>query len=426
MPTRTMFLGVVAIVAAIAGITAASGSAAHFAGKAGAATSYHHHCYGLYPGGLGGEYAISYAPGCYGHDETDIAPNQTTSGTASNITWTFYLPKDGGSMSLLDLGPTFWLGVQVADSHSLGAQAFQELQFYPDMSLASQASTPGSTSGCTPDGGFNVTKTVGKWGICSPTWAVNPSTYEEYAAFNGMVQKSGSPGTPFVMNSGDKIRVHIFKGSQSGNPVNVAVSDLTLGTSAAALVLNSGSYKSDHDGTLTTTAGANRATTNYLYWGGEQEPPMSLSWEIGHPNLFTYPLAPECVPGMFNCYSYNVTSGWQATTPLKIVGAHFTVGSTNYNPTSWTTVDTQGGSEEDILWCGVYNNSLSNGFCTFPWYSLVSGPAIAFGGQYSGTTNSYTKYNQWAKTPTCADTEYSTTFKYYCATTLQSGTPIGP
>lgn len=426
MPTRTTLLKVLAVAAAMAGIAAAPASASF--PVPGQAVSYSHHCYGLYPGKVGGYNKVAYAPGCYGHDEPDIAPNQTTSGTTSNVTWTFYLPKDG-SVSVASLGPTFWLGVEVADSHSLAGQAFQEIQFYPDSVLAGQGTTPGSTSGCTPDGGFNVSSSPGHWTICSPTWAVNPSTFQEYAAFNGMVRNSASPTTAFVMNSGDKISVHIFKGSQTGTPVNVVVSDLTLGKTAATLVTTAGAYNSAHDGTLTTVGGANNARTNYLYWGGDQEPPFSLAWEIGHPNFYAYPRAPACYPGMFNCYSYNVGSGWQSTTPLRIVGTHFTIGSTTYSPTSWTTSDGQGGSEEDILYCGSVNNPYGGGFCTFPWYSKMTLPAttipaIAFGGWYNGVTNPYNTWGQFTLTPTCSDTQYGA-FLRYCATTLQTGTPIG-
>lgn len=414
--SRNRFLTLLAVVVVVLGATAAPGSAA----------TYRHHCFGLYPGG-GSYYKINYAAGCYGHDEPDIAPIQSTSGTTSNITWTFYLPKDGTGMSVLSLGPTFWLGTEVTDSASLGGQAFQELQFYPDETLASQATTPTLNSGCGPGGVYNPISSPGKWTICSPTWAVDPNSFDEYAAFNGMVQNASSPGAAFTMNSGDKIQAHIFKGSQSGNPVNVVVKDLTLGTTSATLVLNAGSYKVDTDGPLTTVGGANTAT-NFLYWGGTQAPPFSISWEIGHPNIFTYPLAPACYPGMFNCYSYNVGGGWQKTTPIKIVGLHFTVGSTTYKPQSWETTDGQGGSQEDIDYCGSYNNSLGGGFCTFPWYSQngasgASGTSIEFGGTYSGVTNGYGAYTQYARTPLCSGPFGADTV--FCAHTVVSGSPIG-
>jgi len=309
---------------------------------------------------------------------------------------------------VIDVGPTFWFGAALKDSHSLDSQAFEELQFYPDSTLAA--------SGCASNGGFTVTSTPNKYTVCSPVWAVNPSSFVEYAAFNGMVTTTGSTTQPFVMTGGDSITVHYFKGTQTGAPFNITVTDNTTSTSATTLVLDAGTGKSDPDGTLSPLAGAN-TTSNFMKWGAVQQAPLSLSWEIGHPNIYKYNVS-ECVPGQaFDCYSYNVTNGWLPITPLRITSAQ--LNNKTANPTSWTTTDSQGGSAEDVRWCGSYNAAGSGGSCTFPWYTYNgTASAIEFGGSFTGTTDAYNTYHQFATTTLCSGGTI------YCATTLSPKPPI--
>lgn len=416
MTSKRVFLLAVALAAAAAFAIAAGPSSA---------ATYTRHCFAKYPGGADGyfhtgkgEVQIQYPDNCYGHDEPDISPVSTAANSASNVTWTFVLPKDGTTRSVLDLGPTFWAGANLVDNKSLGNQAFEELQFYPDFTLHSQDGS--GAEGCGPDGSFNGTHTVGKWTICSPSWAVDPITFNEYAAFNGMVTKAGSTTLPFVMSSGDKITVSYTKGAQTGTPFNIKVTDNTTKTTATTLVLNAGAGKSDPDGPLGPVAGAN-TIANHLYWSGLAAP-LSISWEIGHPNFFTYPAAPQCVQGMFNCYSYNVTNGWLKTTPLKITSAKFN--SNTVTPKSWAVGDSYGAWYYDVAYCGVYNNPLGNGFCTFPWYTYNStANAIEFGGSYAGTASAFNTYKQFGTTYSC-NTNGGPGTQYLCATTLVPNPPI--
>ena len=84
---------------------------------------------------------------------------------------------------------------------------------------------------------------------------------------------------------------------------------------------------------------------------------------------------------------------------------------------SWSTVDGQGGSDEDVVFCGTYDNPDSNGACTFPWYSYNgTDQAIVFGGAWSGTTYDENTYHQFATTPNCSF--------LYCATRMPHTPPI--
>ena len=369
-----------------------------------------HRCFGLYPNesDYGSRY-IQYADGCYGHDEPDLAPISAVANTSQNITWTIVLPADGtgvGARAVVDVGPTFWFGAAVRDLKSLFGQAFEELQFYPDSTL--------SAPFCSPNGNYSTTSTPNKYTVCSPVWAVDPSTYAEYAAFNRMLVRSGTT-QPLVMNAGDTVTVHYAKGTQTGSPLNITVADVTTGQQSAVLVLSGGV-----DGPLSPLSGTN-TTSNNLQWGATQQAPLSLSWEIGHPNGYTYPAAPACYPGMFNCYSYNVTQGWQHTAPLKVKSVKFN--NNTVTPTSWTVVDGEGGSQQDITYCGKYNAPGSAGSCTFPWYSYNgTAAAIEFGGVSAGVTQQYGAFNQFRKAQTCAGLFGPNTL--YCATTLSPTPPI--
>jgi hypothetical protein len=395
--------------AAVGATTVAADSAQSSGRPAAAHKAIAHRCFGLFPGRGAGDRYIEYPAGCSGHDEPDLAAISSGANTASNITWTIVLPTDGtGTLGrrVVDLGPTFWFGAAVGDSKSLYGQAFQELQFYPDSTLTSPA--------CGSDGSFTTISTPNKYTVCSPVWAVKPSTFEEYAAFNGMLKRSGTT-QPLVMNAGDTVTVHYSKGTQAGTPFNIVVTDVTTAQHSATLVLSGGV-----DGPLAPLTGAN-TTSNYMRWGAVQQAPLSLAWEIGHPNQFTYPLAPACYPGMFNCYSYNVTAGWQHTTPLKVRSVRFN--NDTVLPSSWTVVDGQGGSQQDIAFCGTYNAAGSNGSCTFPWYSYrAPAAALEFGGTYPNVTDSYNTYNQFRKTPTCAGPFGPNTI--FCPTTLSPKPPV--
>jgi hypothetical protein len=396
-------VSVITSFAAVGATTVATGGAQSSGRPAAAHKAVAHRCFGLFPGRGAGDHYIEYPAGCSGHDEPDLAAISSGANTASNIKWTIVLPTDGtGTLGrpVVDLGPTFWFGATVRDSKSIYGQAFQELQFYPDSTLTSPA--------CGSDGSFSTISTPNKYTVCSPVWAVKPSTFEEYAAFNGMLKRSGTT-QPLVMNAGDTVTVQYSKGTQTGTPFNIVVTDVTTGQHSATLVLSGGV-----DGPLAPLTGAN-TTSNYMRWGAVQQAPLSLAWEIGHPNQYQYPLAPACFPGMFNCYSYNVTSGWQHTMPLKVRSVRFN--NDTLLPSSWTVVDGQGGSQQDIAFCGTYNAPGSNGSCTFPWYSYrASAAALEFGGTYPNVTNSYNTYNQFRKTPTCSGPFGPNTI--FCPTTL--------
>ncbi len=416
-------VGVLALIGLAVGAVSAAGaagSASVTSGASGSSAAPHvvHGCYGLYPGG--GQAAVSsgagfaskpayankyieYPPGCRGHDEPDVAAISSAANSASNVSYSIVLPTDGtgtGARQVVDMGPTFWIGAATQDSHSLFGQAFEELQFYPDAMLASPY--------CGSNGSFFTTHSPNTYTVCAPAWAVNPSTFTEYAAFNGLLKRSGM-STPLVMHGGDTVHIRFFKGTQTGTPFNISVSDVTTGQSSQTLVLTGGV-----DGPLAPLSGAN-TTANFMKWGAVAQAPLSIAWETGHPNYNTYPLAPECLPGMFNCYSYNVTAGWQHSAPLQIKSAQFN--NSTVNPTSWTVVDSQGGAQQDIVWCGSINALGSNGTCVFPWYSYNgTAHAVEFGGTYPGVTNSYNTYNQFAKTAACSSR--------FCATTLSPNPPI--
>jgi hypothetical protein len=407
---RRLVLGSAAVLVAggsvLASVSLAGGAAHHGRAAQPPAQAYttatNRHCFGLYPAqGTYGQ-QFYYAPGCYGHDEPQIDPISSAANTAQSITWTVVLPADSttaGGRQVVDLGPTFWFGALAHDASSLNAEAFIELQFYPDSTLTSPY--------CGSDGSFFVTHTPNKYTACSPAWAVNPSSFAEYAAFNARL-KDGTSVNSLVMSAGDTVTVHFFKGTQAGTPFNVKVTDVTTGHSGTIV------YTGGADGALSPAVSAN-TPSNFLRWGIAAGTPFSLSWEIGHPNLYTYPLAPECLPGMFNCFGYSVAQGWLQTSPLQIKSVIFLAST---QPSSWGVTDGQGGSQEDVVYCGKYN---AVNTCTFPWYSLNgTDKAIVSGGSYPGTSNAYGSYTQFPTTTGCTG-PYG---PIYCNHTLQTGTPI--
>jgi hypothetical protein len=384
------------------GLLAAVAAAA--APAAGALAADQSHCFGVLPGG--GEYStIGYPDGCYGHDEPMLNPISNARGSSSNITWEVILPTDGAKRSVLDEGPTFWFGAGVNDRKSFFGQAFEELQFYPDS----------FNRYCGPDGSFDPHHQANTWTVCSPVWKVTPDGVAEEAAFNGLLKRAGTNG-PLVMHSGDRVRVHYLRGPQRRHPLNILVTDLTTHQQSAPLALISKT-----DGPLTPT-GSTNTDRNYLKWGAVYAPPLEFSWEIGHPNFYKYPFTPECLPGMFNCYSYNVPNGWLNISPIQIVSVKF-----NHNkvkPNYYETVDGQGGSFEDELWCGSYNAPGSNGSCTFPWYTYNGArDAVEFGGNYPGTTNDFNTYHQFVTEGSCPS-PFAPDFQTYCGTKLTPTPPI--
>jgi hypothetical protein len=310
----------------------------------------------------------------------------------------------------VDLGPTFWFGAIVNDPKSLSSEAYLELQFYPDTTLTSPY--------CGSDGSFYTAHTPNKFTVCSPVWALDPTNNNEYAAFNKMLTPSGS-SAPMVMNAGDTVTVHIFKGTQTGTPLNIVVKDVTLNKTSNAIAVVSST-----DGALAPAVSQN-TPANYLKWGSAEGTPLSFSWEIGHPNFYNFPNAPQCDPGQFNCLSYNVNSGWLKAPPVQITSAIF---GASTKPSSWGVTDSQGGSGEVAAYCGSYGASAyqgvsAGGSCTFPWYTYNgTDKAIVYGGNFAGTTNSYGTYTQFASTASCLDTTFS--YDIFCNTTLSPTPPI--
>ena len=370
---------------------------------------YGGHCFGVYPGQSSSK-QLSYAAGCYGHDEPQLSPISSAAGSGQNITWTFVLPSDGTTTTkrkVLDNGPAFWLGALVNDPNSLANQAFDELQFYPDSVLTSPY--------CASDGSFYPKSAANKYTACAPAFAADPFLGTEYTAFNAMLTK-GTTTSPLVMYAGDTIVAHYFPGTQSGTPLNIVVTDTTPGHTASGTIVVVGAT----DGPLAPAASTN-TTNNYLQWGAVEAAPMSLSWEIGHPNFYTYPLAPACYPGMFNCFSYNVTKGWALISPIQVKSVTFNDGTVD--PSSWGVVDGQGGSHEDTTYCGSYNHTGSAGACTFPWYTYNgTNAAIEFGSDYTGTTSDFGQDAQFDTTDGCGPGPYSQPL--YCNTTLSPNPPI--
>src|SRR6516164_7523230 len=139
----------------------------------------------------GGNLYDYYTAGCTGHDEPELDPVSSAPGSAKNITWRAVLPADG-KFPVSSVGPTFWFGGTVKDTNpsKIGGEGFLELQFYPDS----------FTTGCTPDGGFQVKHEADVYTACSPVWTIakRKGHIIEPAAFNGMLRDAAGSG-PFVM-----------------------------------------------------------------------------------------------------------------------------------------------------------------------------------------------------------------------------------
>jgi hypothetical protein len=216
-----------------------------------------------------------------------------------------------------------------------------------------------------------------------------------------------------IMHGGDTVSV-----SFAGSPYKITVTDAT--THQTGTIVMSGGGASDHDGALGPLfPGGENVKTNFFPWGAVQDAPMGLSWEIGHPNFYKYPpIVPECLPGQFDCYSYDVTQGWAPVTPFRITSVVFNSTTKPSSPSSWGVVDTQGGSEEDVTWCGKYDAVAT---CTFPWYAYNSKlKAITFGANYVGTLHDYGNQLQYATTPKCSNGHG---FLIYCNEPLSPAPP---
>jgi hypothetical protein len=320
--------------------------------------------------------AIWYTGACSGHDEPELDPVSSLSGSAQDLTWTAILPADG-SVPVSAVGPTFWWGGAVTDPnpHSLFGQAFLELQFYPDSVVNT----------CSSDGGFNVRFAPNKFSVCSPVWQVSTRSGAENAAFNAELH-DGSSTAPLVMNAGDTIKIHFFIGSP-GQGWNIHVTDVTTGHSGS-IVLNS-KY-----GPLLPLF-SSQQVGNALGWGLVNDTPNSFVWEIGHTSDFTTPAGQFCLPGDTNCASYD-TNHWLGFRPLKILSVTFANGT---HASQWAVVSDLGGTAEVTSSCASYGGP----YCTYPWYAANStANAITYGADYPGTKFDYQKGSQFATVPVCS------------------------
>lgn len=442
-PRRTLTLGAASALAVSMALAIPAGLAATRTGPAHAmssssakvattAYSGNTKCFGLVP-----FRGASYGKGCYGHDEPAIDPISNVPGTGQDITWTIKLPTSSRARSLLDFGPTFWVGATLSDPSSLANSVFSELQFYPDSTLAPQSGTDINTA-CTPLG-FNVNPDPGTWSVCDFSWGLygNTSTgFTEVPAYVSVLDQTSDPSQPLYLHSGDRIRVHIFDSGDAGNDAEQVITDLTTGQSGTMIMnsnattgAGSGANPGVGDGPLTLPYSTN-TTNNAMPWGVVDGTPFAFSWEIGHSNIYTHPTQAECVPGQWDCFSYDTTAdGWRAIDPLQIQSVTFDAGRQHdVAPQSWATNDSQGGSGEDAEWCGSYDTAGTN-MCTFPWYTYNPRVnAILIGTTYPGTPARFT-YGQapgeYAQTAQCnGPLTQQFGLVYFCDTTLSPSPPI--
>ena len=381
-------LATLAIAGPVAFASASSGQAK--TGGARASESYaEYNCFGLLP--ITG--ARSYEKGCYGHDEPAIDPVSSVPGTGQDVTWTIKLPKSSATRPLLDLGPTFWVGTTLSDRSAVAKRAFSEMQFYPDSSLLPQRGHDINTA-CTGLG-FNVTPAPGTWSVCDYTWGLygtTPPTWQETAAYVKVLDLSNSK-RPFYMHSGDVVRVHVFNSHNAKNEAEQVVTDVTTGHTGAFIMdsnavtgASSAANPGVGDGPLTLPYSTN-TTNNAMPWGVVKGTPFAFSWEIGHSNFYTHPTQGECVPGQWDCFSYNTSkNGWGAIAPLHINSVTFAVGKSTVRPSSYGTNDGPGGIAEDKLWCGRSRSTRHGDVQLPPTPTYNPGAkAILFGTTYPGT-----------------------------------------
>ncbi len=438
-PKRTIRAGAVGaclatlvIAGPVAFASASSGQPKASGARASGSWGAEYHCFGVLP--ITG--ANSYEKGCYGHDEPAIDPESSVPGSGQDITWTITLPKSSAKRSLLDLGPTFWVGATVSDQSAVAKRAFSELQFYPDSTLLPQKGHDISTA-CTGFG-FNVTPHPGTWSVCDFTWGLYgtaPANWQETAAYVKVLELSHSQRA-FYMHSGDVVRVHVFNSHNAKNEAEQVVTDVTTGQTGSFImdsnaVTGAGSAANPGrgDGPLTLPYSTN-STNHPMPWGVVRGTPFAFAWEIGHSNIYTHSSQGECVPGQWDCFSYNTSkNGWGAVSPLNIKSVTFAVGKSTVRPSSYGTNDSQGGVSEDILWCGQYR-APGTAMCSFPYYTYNPGAkAILFGTTYAGTPaqdqfgQAPHQYAQVARCNGPLTSLYG--FKYFCDATLSPKPPIG-
>ena len=334
-------------------------------------------CLAHHPNYIDGVFEPSYASGCSGHDEPELDPISNATGSARDLTWTVILPADG-KVPVSAVGPTFWFGGTVNDSHSLFGEAFVELQFYPDAVV----------SGCTPRGGFILKQVPDAFSVCSPVWKFTQTgtkgVSHEVAAFNAMLTNSSDPSQPLVMHARDLVTVHWFT-TTAADGFHVTVTDVTRGTSGT-IVLDS-----KKDGPLMPQF-STQTIGNSLGWGIVNDTPNAFVWEIGHTSDFTAPSGEFCLPGQSECDSYNAAS-WAGTVPIDILGVTFGDGS---NATHWAVVSDFGGKAEILANCAAYGGP----DCTYPWFTEGS-TALHYGVDFAGTVNDFGKADQFPQTPIC-------------------------
>lgn len=324
-----------------------------------------------------GVFESYYVGGCSGHDEPELDPISNSPGSARDLTWTVILPADG-TAPVSAVGPTFWFGGTVNDSHSLFGQAFVELQFYPDAIV----------TGCTPHGGFILRQVANDYSVCSPVWKLTQTghkgVFHETAAFNTMLTNSSQTTEPLVMHAGDAITVHWYV-TPAADGFHVTVHDVSRGTSGT-IVLDS-----PQDGPL-MPAYTTQTVGHSLAWGVVNDAPNSFVWEIGHASDFGSPKGEFCLPGQSECPSYNAAS-WAATIPLTIVSVTFGDGS---SATHWAVVSDFGGKAEIAASCPTYGGP----WCIYPWFTLGS-TGLHYGVDFPGTLHDFGKANQFRQQPTC-------------------------
>jgi hypothetical protein len=348
-------------------------------------------CFAHLPNYISGQFEVSYANNCTGHDEPELDPVSSAPGSARDLTWTAVLPTDGGHM-VSDVGPTFWFGGTVTDPKSAFGQAFVELQFYPDSLL----------SRCFADGAFSVSFAPNTYTACSPVFKIIPTgqagLFEETAAFNAMLEDSANPGNPLVMHAGDTVTIHYYV-TAAKDGFHITVTDLNTGRNGT-IVLNSQS-----DGPLMPAFDAQQVG-NALGWGNVFDTPNSFVWEIGHASIFTGGDA-FCTAGQTNCNSYDASS-WAGFSPVQIKSVTFGDGS---SPTGWAVVSDLGGKAEVAQTCATYGGP----FCIYPWYTLGTS-GLHYGVDYPDNRKDFGQASQFATTEQCSGPFGPDTM--FCATTI--------
>jgi hypothetical protein len=391
--TRVRFALLAAVSTVVLGLSASAGATVTTAGTgtvtsgtAGAGTAA---CLAHIIGGLtadDSDWSDYYTAGCTGHDEPELDPVSSASGSAQNITWRVALPADG-TFPVSSVGPTFWFGGTVKDSNpkKLGGEGFLELQFYPDS----------FTKQCTPNGGFNVQQQPNVYTACSPVWTLQQQGQQitEPAAFNGMLTDASGKNA-FVMHAHDVVDVHIWAPSPTA-AYQEQITDETSHTTSSVLVLNS-----QKDGPLTPEFSTNQIG-NALDWGGVWDTPMAFVWEIGHSDLYGDHPGQFCVPGQTFCGSFN-SDNWAGFQPIRIFDATFGDGS---HPQNWAVVSDTGGKAEVLgnSFVGPTDCTTYGGpYCIYPWFSW-DGAAVNYGVNYPNTVDNFGKANQFAQTAKCPE-----------------------